>query len=163
MPTVKKQSVHPPVQNNASSQTSSETPAQPSPPITENENSNSSETPSDTTNLPSYLPPGVQLTPTSPPSETEENPSSEKSSSASKPQKTSQKKSPPQPSVEPKKHPALGCGGVEYLNYAAATFSEEKFSEYYLKRAAHLLVVHADNPDAAPGLERLEKLLNSFN
>jgi len=55
----------------------------------------------------------------------------------------------------------LGTGGIEYITFAAATFSDEKFADYYAHRAAHLLVLHADKEKAADALARLETLIQA--
>ena len=157
MPSHKKKVVTP--QTNESSPRSLPTPAPPSPAGTAKGSSNSSSNPSGSDSPASYSPPGAPPIPSSPLTSTDANPSSSKSSTASKPPKTPPSQSPPKPSVEPKKHPVLGTGGAEYLIFAAATFSDEKFAEYYTHRADHLLVLHAEAEGAQDALARLETLI----
>lgn len=51
----------------------------------------------------------------------------------------------------------MGSGGLAYLNFAAATFSDEKFRDYYEHRAAHLIAFHGENllPTTRAKLDRL--------
>lgn len=108
---------------------------------------------------PSYRPPGVApSTPTLPPSETVESPSSKKSSPTSPPPRTKAPAAPsPSSDEEPAKDPVQGCGGIAYLTYAAAFFPDEKFRDYYEHRAADLVDLHGDQltPETIARLKKL--------
>jgi hypothetical protein len=162
MPKAKNQQPAPsqkPQPDPASGETSSPTHGRLSDPITVDENFPSSSSPQDSDPQVSYSPPGAAPVPSAPPSSTGAKASSRKSSTASTPPKTPAPPKLPRQSVEPKRHHVHGTGGEQYLIFAAATFSDEKFADYYLHRAERLMLLHSGKEQCTDSLARLEGLL----
>jgi hypothetical protein len=82
-----------------------------------------------------------------------------KSKATSRSRKTGPPETPAPSAEAPPLDPVQGAGGLQFLIYAAATFPNDKFADYYAERAAHLRELHAGAPGAEVALERLLTLI----